>query len=113
MNDASKPPINTPTPALQETLDETLYWLAEHGQAYDDLCMHFAPRSVKELTLAEVLAWIYDHKQLTEDFLRSGIVQAHNACPHGGDISDDCADCCYAADYCFDKATGQCIERPM
>lgn len=32
-------------------------------------------------------------------------------CPNGGDESDDCADCPYAADYHFDPKTGDCVRR--
>lgn len=32
-----------------------------------------------------------------------------NECPMGGDITDDCADCCYSCDYHF--VDGECVAR--
>ena len=32
-------------------------------------------------------------------------------CPQGGDESDYCADCPYAADYRYDEKTGDCVRR--
>lgn len=32
-------------------------------------------------------------------------------CPHGGDTTDECADCVYACDYYYDLETGECLRR--
>ena len=35
--------------------------------------------------------------------------ESHDECPLGGDISNDCADCCYAGDYHY--VDGKCVLR--
>jgi len=52
-------------------------------------------------------------REIHEMIFREHISDAgEHECPLGGDISDDCTDCVYAGDYCYDSKTGDCIRRP-
>lgn len=48
-----------------------------------------------------------------EMYYRMRVALGDHECPHGGDITDDCADCPYAGedDYHYDPNRGDCVRR--
>ena len=47
--------------------------------------------------------------QIEYEFDIDGVRSEDAECPLGGDISNDCADCCYSCDYHYKN--GECVIR--
>lgn len=58
----------TTAASTEPSYDEVVDWLAEHGQAYEDILDHFGAADIEEIDYDDIIDWIYDHERLSEDF---------------------------------------------
>ena len=64
----------------------------------------------KSTRLATITEALYAYKKYKEAEAKERIAyEMADLCPLGGDINDDCADCCYAGEYHY--VDGECVRR--